>query len=560
MAADGFATFQAAGSMQPAYLAVDWAATALGPVSGWSPALRATVDMMLHTRFPMAVFWGEQFVLVYNEGYTELIGDKHPSALGCTAPEVFPEAMDFIAPMMEAALVRGEDFRYDDAPVPLRRRGFLEECYFTFSYSPVRGADSAVEGVLVVAAETTEQVVSARRQELLGLLLERLFVVQDLDELAEQTCAVLGTDPDDLPVVDLHLPSGRTCSTAGAPELPTTPPSGAVGRRLVSASHDGTTTVWLPLQRPKEGRPDDGERPVSPAAGVMVVRCSERLVFDGAYRVFLRLVAGAVATVIGRLNTRAADLSLRERERAFSTALQRSLLTAPTRPHSLQVAVRYEPATDVAQVGGDWHDSFVLPDGALALSIGDVAGHDRDAAAGMAQVRNLLRGIAFTMEEPPAHVMQALDRAMAGLDVDTIATAILARVEHAEVPDAPDGQDGQEHLVLRWTNAGHPPPALITPDGVVELLAAEPDVLLGVVPDGTRADHVRVLEPGSTVVLYTDGLIDRRGHGLEHGFEWLARTLADHASEDPEQLADSLLAEKLSGSEDDVALLVLRVP
>jgi serine phosphatase RsbU (regulator of sigma subunit) len=256
---------------------------------------------------------------------------------------------------------------------------------------------------------------------------------------------------------------------------------------------------------------------------------------------------------MSRLATRAAELALHEQERGFSTALQRSLLSSPPQFDNLRVAVRYEPATDVAQVGGDWHDSFVLPDGALAVTVGDIAGHDRDAAASMAQVRNMLRGIAYTMEEPPGAVMTALDKAMAGLAVDTIATAILARVERES--SAGDGQ----RLVLRWTNAGHPPPALISPDGAVELLTGPPDVLLGVLPEGDRIDHTRVLEQGSTVVFYTDGLIDRRSQDLTDGFEWLSRTLSRHATEDHEQLADTLLTEQMAGSEDDVAILVLRV-
>jgi serine phosphatase RsbU (regulator of sigma subunit) len=171
----------------------------------------------------------------------------------------------------------------------------------------------------------------------------------------------------------------------------------------------------------------------------------------------------------------------------------------------------------------------------------------------MAQVRNLLRGIAYTMEEPPAAVMTALDHAMAGLALDTIATAILARVE-----SDPTAVGGPGH-VLRWTNAGHPPPALIGPDGSVELLTSTPDVLLGVVPDTDRVDHTRVLDSGSTVVFYTDGLIDRRSQDLGHGLDWLTRTLSSHAGEGPEQLADSLLASQMAGNEDDVAILVLRL-
>jgi serine phosphatase RsbU (regulator of sigma subunit) len=553
MTPDDAAPFEAAGPLRAAYDAVDWATTSLGPADTWGPTLRSTLDVMLHTRFPMTLFWGPEFVLIYNDAYAELIADKHPAALGTPAAEVFPEAWDTIGPMMQEAFSGTGTAWIEDASVPLHRRGFLEECYFTFSYSPVRGADGRVEGVLDIAAETTPHVLSARRQILLGHLLERLGGVRDLEALAEHACSVMRADVADLPVVDLHLPGIAPMSTAGAAALPPLPPEGSSGRRMVVATHDGATTVWLPLQRPAAGSDEAGERPVSLANGVMVVRCSDRLPFDAAYRVFLRLVAGAVATMVDRLATRNAELSATQREREFSTALQRSLLTTPAEPGDLVVAVRYEPATDGAQVGGDWHDSFVLSDGALALTVGDVAGHDRDAAAGMAQVRNLLRGIAYTMQEPPGVVMRALDRAMAGLGLDMIATAILARVEMLT------SRDG-ERFVLKWSNAGHPPPALIGPGGGVELLDGPPDVLLGALPDGDRADHERVLEPGSMVVLYTDGLVDRRGQGIDEGFDWLVRTLAQHADRDPEELADLLLAAQPPDGDDDVAILVLRVP
>ncbi|MCW2818030.1 MAG: serine/threonine-protein phosphatase [Marmoricola sp.] len=552
MAPDVGEPFEAAGPLRSAYDAVDWPGTALGPVRDWSPALRATIDLMLNSHFPMAVLWGAEFVVIYNEAYTELIGDKHPGALGRTAPQVFPEAMDFIGPMMEGVMTGQSNYWYEDAAVPLHRRGFLEECYFTFSYSPVRGEGGLVEGVLIVAAETTTSVVSARRQELLAQLAERLGGASDLDALAEQTCAVLRTDAADLPVVDLHLPGAHARSTGPTVSLDPLPPAASSGRDLVASTSDGTTTVWLPMQPQHDERSDRPGWDRS-SGGMMVVQCSDQLDFDHDYRLFVRLVAAAVGHGVGRLATRAAELALQEQERGFSAALQRSLLSSPPQSDSLRIAVRYEPATHIAQVGGDWHDSFVLPDGALAVTIGDIAGHDRDAAAAMAQVRNLLRGLAYTMAEPPAAVMTALDRAMAGLAVDTIATAILARVERE--PAAVGGR----RLVLRWTNAGHPPPALIGPDGAVELLTSTPDVLLGVLPHTDRVDHTRVLEPGSTVVFYTDGLVDRRSQDLGEGFDWLTQTLSSHAHEDHEQLADSLLASQMAGNEDDVAILVLRV-
>jgi serine phosphatase RsbU (regulator of sigma subunit) len=539
--------WSAAGSLQAAFDAVDWAAGPLGAVDTWSPSLRAAVDTLLHTRFPITLFWGPDLVLVYNEAYTDLIGDKHPAALGRRAPDVFPEAWHVIGPMADQVMSGGGPTWVAGTLVPLERRGFLEDCYFTFSYSPVHGGHGQIEGVLDIAVEITGQVIATRRHELLAQLGDRLATVQDVAELADQVCTVLAADRDDLPVVNLYLPGVARATTSPGDWLSAAPPYPLQGLPLVTEEGDDGITAWLPLPLPFR-RPDADNADES----MLVVRCSRRLEFNDGYRSFLRLVAGAVGQAVDRLTTLAAERLLHEQEHDFSEALQRSLLTTPIQQERLQVAVRYEPATDAAQIGGDWHDSFVLPDGALALTIGDVAGHDRDAAAAMAQVRNMLRGVAYTMAEPPAAVMSALDRAVIGLDVAGLATAILGRVEHASGP----GRADLYHL--RWTNAGHPPPVLLEPDGRVVLLSGY-DLLLGVHAETDRHNHAALLQPGATVVLYTDGLIERRGSDLDQGLDWLTSTLAGLAGEDPERIADALLQHQLPDPTDDIAILVLRV-
>jgi serine phosphatase RsbU (regulator of sigma subunit) len=229
--------------------------------------------------------------------------------------------------------------------------------------------------------------------------------------------------------------------------------------------------------------------------------------------------------------------------------LQRSLLTEPPEAGHLQVAVRYLPAASLAQVGGDWYDAFLLGDGRMALVIGDVTGHDRHAAAAMAQVRNVLRGVAHSKRESPAAVLSALDRALLDLQVATLATGVLATVEQGETGDR----------LLRWSNAGHPPPLLIDPDGTVTVLEREPDLLLGVDPSAPRCDHTQLLAPGSTVFLYTDGLVERRGAVLDEGTAWLVGALARWAHLPLEELCDRLLAELDGAVDDDVAVLAVRV-
>jgi serine phosphatase RsbU (regulator of sigma subunit) len=266
----------------------------------------------------------------------------------------------------------------------------------------------------------------------------------------------------------------------------------------------------------------------------------------------LEAFAAQCAQALDRIQVHQAERSAAAASRRLSEALQRSLLTAPPEPDHLEIAVRYLPAAQEAKVGGDWYDAFLTPDGSTVLVIGDVAGHDRTAAATMGQIRNVLRGVAYTLVEPPAAVLSALDRALRGLAVDTLATAVLAQVEQA-----PDHAD-QGLRVLHWSNAGHPPPLLIRPDGSVRLLEHEPDLLLGYEPAAPRADHQVTLEPGATVVMYTDGLVERRGERLDDGLERLRAHAAELSGLTLEQLCDALLAGVPDESDDDIALVAVR--
>ena len=262
--------------------------------------------------------------------------------------------------------------------------------------------------------------------------------------------------------------------------------------------------------------------------------------------------AAQCAQALDRVLTREAERAALTALAGTVEALQRSLLSEPPEPDHLRVAVRYLPAARQAQVGGDWYDSFVLADGRTVLVIGDVTGHDSDAAAAMAQVRNVLRGVAHSGGGTPAEVLAGLDRAMRDLAVGTLATAVLATVEQT----AADAARGDR--VLRWSNAGHPAPMLVLPDGTVEVLERPADLLLGVDPDRRRSDHLQVLPPDSTVLLYTDGLVERRGVSLDDGVAWLAGLLRELRHLPLEELCDRVLGELAGRVEDDVALLAIR--
>ena len=254
---------------------------------------------------------------------------------------------------------------------------------------------------------------------------------------------------------------------------------------------------------------------------------------------------------------------LYESQRDVSEALQRSMLTAPPQRRGLQVATRYTPAGEAARIGGDWYDAFLQGDATaptpdIVVVVGDVVGHDVEAAAAMGQVRGLLRGIAVHSGDAPAAILSGLDTVMQSLQLETTATAVVARFEQV----APAG-NGAAQVLLRWSHAGHPPALLVDHDGIVTRLADANanDLLLGFDPATARHEGVVALEAGATLVLYTDGLVERRDRDIEDGIEALERLLAEVApgTTDLDHLCDRLLGAMASKEqEDDVALLVVR--
>ena len=259
----------------------------------------------------------------------------------------------------------------------------------------------------------------------------------------------------------------------------------------------------------------------------------------------------AAAREVAAQAGRAVDRVHRQSEQAkLAEGLQRSLLTDLPTIAGAQVAARYVPAAEAARVGGDWYDAFLHTDGDPVVVIGDVAGHDTAAAAEMGQLRGLLRGIAHYSGAGPAEVLRGLDAAMAAMHTGTLATAAIARLE-----------DGGTRL--RWASAGHPPPLVADADadGTVTVLAdGLGDLLLGVDPTAVRRESTVPLRPGAVVLLYTDGLVERRDCDVDAGVDRLRRHLAALADRPLEQLADELLVRMLPATPgDDVALVAICV-
>lgn len=283
--------------------------------------------------------------------------------------------------------------------------------------------------------------------------------------------------------------------------------------------------------------------------GVLTAGWDDAQTFGEGRLALLETFASQCAQALHRLQALESEREGARRVARIAEGLQRSLLTELPDARDLELAARYVPAADEAQVGGDWYDAFRVGDGTLCLVIGDVAGHDHRAAVQMAQVRNVLRGVAHAVVGPPATVLEALDRALHDLAVGAVVTAVVATVGEG----AGDGS-----RTLRWASAGHPAPLLLHADGRVEHLAAVPDLLLGVRASTARHGHTTELPAGSTLLLYTDGLAERRGEDLGAGLARLRGNAAALAELPLDDLCDVLLARQAHGHEDDVALVAVR--
>ena len=254
--------------------------------------------------------------------------------------------------------------------------------------------------------------------------------------------------------------------------------------------------------------------------------------------------------------TRRASIALEnarrfEHNRDIAETLQRALLTELPRTPGLTLAARYLPATRGLNIGGDWYDAFRQPDGSLITVVGDVTGHGLHAAVMMSQLRTALRAYAVDGSSP-GQLLTRLHEFLHRLRMDLYATAVIARFHpHDDT--------------LTWAAAGHPPPVLRTPDGEVLTLDAKPGAMLGIPLQQRIADHTAPVPPGSTLALYTDGLVERRAQGIDPGIgrltDALATFRADELDQDLEGSADRLLHPLLHDSEhdDDVCLLLCHV-
>lgn len=485
-------------------LEVDWAATSLGAPATWPRALRVAVELCLGTRFPVLVAWGPDLIKVYNDGYRQMLGsDKHPAAMGAPAADVWREIWDVIGPVFQRVLETGEPSWVVDQRLVINRSGFDEEAFFTYSYSPLRDDDGVVRGVLDIAAETTDQVVDRRR----------------LRCLADLGAALQGAGDDGEDVIAAGL---EVLATSGAADVASAAVELGSG---ATAGRGGDRRIVVPLVGPGEVE-----------LGVLLLELSPHRPVDDAAREFAALVGAAVGAALAAAEQRRQEV---EQLRIVSTRLQRSML--PDLSGLASVAVRYLPATDELMIGGDWYDAIELGDGRLAVLVGDCVGHGLHAATLMGGLRSASRALLLG-DHRPASVIESLDRfarSLPGAIGTTVAYAVVDEVEGT----------------ITYSSAGHPP-ALVLDDEGTRWLSGPVDVPLGVSTDRRRREHVEALGSTAALVLYTDGLVERRSEPLETGLARLAAALADIGPRCAAQIADRILDALPSDRADDVAVLV----
>ncbi len=325
------------GDMGALMRAMDWRQTPFGPVDDWPQSLRTAISIMLESQFAMVVAWGPEFRFFYNDRYRPILGTKHPAALGTPGSVIFPEVWNVVGPEFERVR-RGEAFAVDDWLLPLERNGYLENCWFTLSYSPIRDETGGVGGLLAVVVETTGRVEGERRLATLRDLARRAADAETPEQACLNAADVFAANPIDVPFALLYLleEEGTVARRVCTVGIPSDHPASAETIHLASEPEDGWrlaeaveigkpivrsdlptrfgplpggpyeepthTAVLLPLSRPGAEHP----------YGVLVAGVSPRRALDDRYRDFFELAADHIATGIS--NARAFDEARRRAE------------------------------------------------------------------------------------------------------------------------------------------------------------------------------------------------------------------------------------------------------
>ncbi len=191
-------------AMAPLIRQHDWAATPLGPMEAWPATLKGILEVGLNSRLPVCIYWGPEFVLLYNDAWSAIPGDKHPACLGQPARIAWSDIWSILDPMYNGILQTGVAAHEEDRLLPMVRFGYVEEAYFTYNVSPIFGQDGKPIGLFNTAVETTGNVIQQRRQRLLTRLAERIGQADDGAQICADALALLADASIDVPFCLLY--------------------------------------------------------------------------------------------------------------------------------------------------------------------------------------------------------------------------------------------------------------------------------------------------------------------------------------------------------------------
>lgn len=301
------------GEMEKLIRAVNFANTALGNPDSWPDSLRSAVNIAINSGFPIAIYWGGDFNLIYNEAFSHILGDKHPWGLGKAADEVWTEIWADLKDEFKSVLYQGNSIHRPDTLLLLQRYGYTEECYFDYTLSPIIGMDGNIGGIFNAVVETTYRVINERRTGVIQRLLEQLNNAKAKEQSLQNCITVLQSAREDIPFFALYTISGQHAEKAVL--AGTSGISGADAAKAMflyhQVAHSGIST-YIPnldvyLRKPVVSVSGEACREALVATitkgdakinGYIVMGVSPRKKLDADYRHFLESVALHVGTIL----------------------------------------------------------------------------------------------------------------------------------------------------------------------------------------------------------------------------------------------------------------------
>ncbi len=438
--------------------------------------------------------------------------------------------------MFESVLTTGKATWSQHEILLIERRGFIEECFFHWSYSPLFDEAGEIAGILDISVETTEENLNARRIESIADLSASISLHESPADACVAAIGALSRHSRDITAADIFLQidgdmvpvASNRRSLFGSDEL-----------RSAARALDGAAQT---LGQPEPGHPAahrivplrDGDEVI----GALVASLNPLRPFDADYRRYVDLVASTIGSALERAQRRAEKVG---QLHFVNETLQQAML--PSVRDTTTIAARYLSAANDLAGGGDWYDIVDLDDDKRGLIVGDCVGHGLHAATAMGQLRSAARALLLE-DHDASHMIASLDAFSLSIDGGACASVACIVVDRAAG-------------TISYCRAGHPPPLLVRPDETVWLDASGGPVL-GVDPDAERVNTIVPFGIGDVLVMYTDGLVERRRRPLDDQLEVLVGLARERRDSGATELANHILAGLVGDDVDDDVVLVVK--